>query len=498
MTKNRTAQVKDDPNFIEFTREQWSVGTILILYLILIFAFKLRPSGVSRLLNRLLKRNKEDSIRVDGEILANAARLRHTHIVGATGSGKTVLLEKLLIEDIKRGHGCLIVDPKGDRELFERVKWECSKHARANDLQLFSSTHLAESYWWNPCGLGNASELQSKFYNSAIYSEPHYAKWCEKILLEVFTKLTSNRPTGFTIHNAIQEVGNLANSGSGKNEKVEGLFLDLFNLANGEWAPLFDRNPKKSEINFLNLTQNSQILFVDLPTESKKVQSSRIGRLLTQELMLVSGLRKVFPSLRTDKPFSVYIDEFDAFATESFATFLNKARSSSFMIHIAHQTLSDLNRISPDFSGQILGNCNVRFIFRQDDPDDAERWSRFIGTKKSTKRTYQTQNGSSTGMSSNRDVQEFIVTPDQIKNLKIGEYVLSVKTDQLTRLVKSRFSISDMETPAANSSDGPMMRGTGARSNSIEELNPVGIRTEASPQKDAASVDAWHIAGISN
>jgi type IV secretory pathway TraG/TraD family ATPase VirD4 len=126
----------------------------------------------------------------------------------------------------------------------------------------------------------------------------------------------------------------------------------------------------------------------------------------------------------------VFVDEFDAFASPAFATFLNKGRSSDFMIHLAHQTLSDLNRVSPDFMGQIMGNMNVRYIFRQDSPDDAELWSRFFGTRTVIKQTYRTKDGMGTGDSSNRLTQEFRVGPDAIKELKTGECIFSVKSQK--------------------------------------------------------------------
>ena len=84
------------------------------------------------------------------------------------------------------------------------------------------------------------------------------------------------------------------------------------------------------------------------------------------------------PILRSRIPFSVFVDEFDAFATESFAEFQNKGRSSNFMITIAHQTISDLDKVSPVFRGQIMGNANVRFVFRQDDPVDAKPGQTFL------------------------------------------------------------------------------------------------------------------------
>jgi conjugal transfer pilus assembly protein TraD len=467
------------PPLLGMTREQLALAAVTAMGLL---AAGLGKALQSRALPSLggWGRRKGPGIPVGRAWLSDDARLRHTHIVGATGSGKTVLIEQLLLEDIKSGRGALVIDPKGDRELYERVRDQCRQLGREKDLHLLSATYRDESAVWNPCGLGDVSELQSKFFNSAIYAEPHYAKWCERALLQAFNEMVPEHPKGFTVSDLVDRLETFCESQKGRDEKMEGLFLDLYNLAKGEWGPVLccddDVGGEKTEVSLLELTRNNQILFVDLPTEAKKVQSARIGRLLTQELMLISGLRKIYPAIRSEMPFSVYIDEFDAFATESFATFLNKGRSSGFMIHIAHQTLSDLNRIGPDFAGQILGNCNVRFIFRQDDPDDAERWSRFIGTRIAVKKTYQTQDGSRTGMSSNREVQEFVVAPDKIKALKIGQAILSIKTDGVCRLIKPKFKPpTPLSAYAPSTSIQPATRGTGDANRSDMPAEAFGI-----------------------
>jgi type IV secretory pathway TraG/TraD family ATPase VirD4 len=374
------------------------------------------------------KKGGQGGIKIAGEFIPDAARLRHTHIVGATGAGKTVLLEQLIFRDLERGHGALIIDPKGDREFYERLRAFVRKIGRSNDLHLLSATYADESVVWNPCRTGNASELQSKFYNAAIYSEPHYAKACELALLKVFNQVAADPALGFDLQDVVS--AREALSRGGKDETMAGLFMDLSNLVMGGWGGILGCNPMSgaTSLSLLDLTRKNEILFVDLPTEAQAVQSARIGRLLLQEIILISGLRKLYPHLRSEKPCSVFVDEFDAFASPSFATFLNKGRSSDFMIHLAHQTLSDLDKVSPAFRGQIMGNMNVRFIFRQDEPNDAEEWSRFFGTRSVVKRTYQTQDGQSTGMSSNREVQEFRVGPDAIKELKTGECVFGMKT----------------------------------------------------------------------
>lgn len=408
-------------------------------------------SLLMRCIPRLRRRSSGPGISIGKDWISDTARLRHTHIVGATGTGKTVLIEKLLFEDLKRGYGAIIIDPKGERGFYESVKDYCKQIGREADLHLLSATFPEESAVWNPCSLGNASELQTKFFNSAIYSEPHYAKACEFGLLQAFRELCQEKEQ-FNIRDLLKELETI--SEDDKNETLKGLFFDLNNLVYGEWEDVLacgKRPASKQEISLLEIVKGNKILFVDLPTEGKKVQSSRIGRLLTQEIILISGMRKRNAALKGDRPFSVYIDEFDAFATESFSTFLNKGRSSEFMIHLAHQTLSDLNCVSPEFTGQILGNCNVRFIFRQDDPDDAERWSRFIGTHMVVKQTFRAKDGMRTGDSSNREAQEFIIAPDTIKSLRVGECVLSQKTEDIAKTIRVPFEKKVSPSPVTQS-----------------------------------------------
>ena len=402
-----------------------------------------------------MRLRRRPGIEIARRFIPDEARLRHTHIVGATGTGKSALLEQILFQDLKRGHGALIIDPKGDRRSFERLKEYCRSIGREQDLYLLSATYAGESVVWNPCRLGTSSELQSKFYQSAIYSEPHYAKACELALIKIFKELDATSET-FGLIEVVAALDRY--SRGGKDETVAGLYLDLRNLVESEWAPLMGcASSGLPELSILDVVNDNKILFVDLPTEGGGVQSARIGKLLLQEITLISGLRKLYPHLRSDKPFSVFVDEFDAFASPAFATFLNKGRSSDFMIHLAHQTLSDLNRVSPDFMGQIMGNMTVRFIFRQDLPEDAETWSKFFGTKRDTKRTYQTEGGQRNGMGTVREVQEFRVHPDMIKELKTGQCVFSVKGQKgAPELLKIPFK--QIKTPPQTIEKAPKMR----------------------------------------
>ncbi len=443
MNSNLFAQLSNEQKLLAVS----AAGTMILL-LSNGYIFKLTQRGWNALTRklRILRRLKSELI-IGSIRISDDARLRHTHIVGATGSGKTVLIEKMLYSDLARGLGALVIDPKGDREFYERIRSYCRSIGRESDLHLLSASRAEESVLWNPCRLGDVSELQSKFFNSSIYDHHFYAKAVELGLLRAFQSLNRARPQGFDLHDLCQTLQGMA--AESKDETLKGLFFDLNSLALSEWGDLFcggGLSSSKREITLFDITRRNEILFVDLPTEAKKTQSQRIGRLLLQEFTLLSGMRKNYPHLKGERPFSIYIDEFDAFATPGFATFLNKGRSSAFMIHLAHQTLSDLSLVSKEFAGQIMGNTNVRFIFRQDDPDDAETWSRFFGTRNAIKRTFQTQDGTSTGLSSNREVLEFRISPDTIKDLPIGECVVSIKTDRIFE--KIRVPYSDGEHPS--------------------------------------------------
>jgi GTPase SAR1 family protein len=202
--------------------------------------------------------------------LEDEARKRHTHIVGATGSGKTVLMEHLLYRDLARGYGALIVDPKGEREFYERVRRFCESVGRAGDLKLLSATHLKESVRWNPMRLGNASELQSKFYCASKYEHSFYAKATELALSQAFNRLCGASTGSLTLLDLVQELDQLSNHG--KDENLKGLYFDIQNLATGEWAPILGTQAKfgnTREVSLLDLTRKNEILFVDLPTEGK-------------------------------------------------------------------------------------------------------------------------------------------------------------------------------------------------------------------------------------
>ncbi|MDZ4055500.1 MAG: TraM recognition domain-containing protein, partial [Polynucleobacter sp.] len=170
-----------------------------------------------------------------------------------------------------------------------------------------------------------------------------------------------------------------------------------------------------------------KIVFVFLDTRRFGTTARAIGRFIVQDLKSVSARIDSEVPLIARKSFSVIIDEFADLADEEFVGFLDRARSSKMGIVIAHQEISDLDRISPQFAARLMGNTATLFAFLQKRPESAELISGIAGTKKVWKQTKATERflgiEIDTGKRSQREVEEFNVHPNVVKTLRVGECV---------------------------------------------------------------------------
>jgi hypothetical protein len=107
---------------------------------------------------------------------------------------------------------------------------------------------------------------------------------------------------------------------------------------------------------------------------------------------------------------------------------------------LATQTLADFQSIDPILVKQIFNNTGCFFTFSQSNNEDAENISKAIGTYKTTKETDVIDDGDETGKGSIREVREYYVHPEVIKNLKVGQCVLFTKDPTQNYLLAIRNS----------------------------------------------------------
>ena len=105
--------------------------------------------------------------------------------------------------------------------------------------------------------------------------------------------------------------------------------------------------------------------------------------------------------------------------------------------------MGDLTKVSDDFSNSVLTNTNTKVVFRCPDPDTAEYFGKAFGTETIRYVTEQTESkvlgDPRTGMGSLREVEKFIVHPEEIKKFPRGTGVISVATPFGIKIEKCHF-----------------------------------------------------------
>ncbi len=180
-------------------------------------------------------------------------------------------------------------------------------------------------------------------------------------------------------------------------------------------------------INLFEAYTQSKIIFLFLDSRRYGETAKALGRFILQDLKSVSAKVDGEVPKEQRKPFSVIIDEFADLAQEDFIGFLDRARSSRMSVVVAHQEICDLQRISPEFAGRLMGNTSTLYSFLQKRPESAEIISGMAGTRTVWKQTRQTERFGffevDSGGGSRREVEEFCIHPNLIKSLGVGKCV---------------------------------------------------------------------------
>ena len=174
--------------------------------------------------------------------------------------------------------------------------------------------------------------------------------------------------------------------------------------------------------------RDSKIVYIHLDSQRYEVSAEKLGRLILQDIKTASAKIVTTTSKYDRNPITLVVDEFANLATEQFVGFLNRARASGIGIVIAHQELSDLDVFSAVVKDQIMTNTSTLFSFLQKLPKSAEMISGIAGTYTTEKETTQfNETGGifsyqeKTGIGSIREVEEYIIHPNLIKELERGE-----------------------------------------------------------------------------
>ncbi|WDA54966.1 MAG: hypothetical protein PPFGHCPK_01447 (plasmid) [Spiroplasma endosymbiont of Drosophila atripex] len=344
---------------------------------------------------------------------------QHTLLIGATGSGKTTTALSIINQLVcKLNQTVVIIDGKGDSDLINKVK--------TIDNNAFIWTINGDNQY-NPLASKNHIVLADKIMSLFDFTEPHYQAMAHNYLLILIEALMIKK-IKINLLNIIKyfpiiELKQLIDKNNPKyifvaeckQAEVNGLLNRLSVYA----EQLNNSIGLKNDLT--KISKNHNIILFSLNSLDYPQLASNIGKLLIQDL-------KEFASIKPrNQHINLVLDEFNVFASDSIINLINKTRSFNYQCFLCFQTINDLKTASKDLTDTIFGNTANIIAHNVKDPNSAEYLAKVFGTKTSQKITKQYDNkNKSSSKGSIREVEEYIVHPNDLKKLKIGQAYVKI------------------------------------------------------------------------
>jgi hypothetical protein len=309
-------------------------------------------------------------------------RGRHMYIVGQTGAGKSFLLQLLTLSDIYHDQGFAVVDPHGDF---------------ATDIMKYIPQHrLKDVVYMNPADREfplafNPMEVTDPAMKDHISSElvgvlkRMFESWGPRLeYILRYTILALLDYPGATM----LDITRMLNEKDFRKKVVreiadpvvKSFWITEFASWNDKFAseavaPVLNKvgafvaNPlvrnivgqKKSAFNIRQIMDEGKILLVNLSRGQVGEDNAAIlGALMVTKIQLAAMSRADMP-LEQRRPFYLYVDEFQNFATDSFAVILSEARKYGLNLTVANQYIAQMPEVVRD---AVFGNVGTMVSFR--------------------------------------------------------------------------------------------------------------------------------------
>ncbi|KKT24921.1 MAG: hypothetical protein UW11_C0038G0022, partial [Parcubacteria group bacterium GW2011_GWA2_43_9b] len=319
--------------------------------------------------------------------IKNGDRQRHVYVVGKTGTGKTTLLENMAKQDIQQGRGLAIVDPHGE---FAEKMIDFVPSSRINDVIYFNPADINFPIAFNVMEQVDAehrhlvaSGLVGVF--KKIWAESWGPRLEYVLRNAVLALLEYPGATLLGIMRLLVDKDYRAKvMEKVKDPVVKSFWVDEFSKYKGNFeveaiSPIqnkvgqFLTNPlirnivgqTKSTIDPRKAMDEGKIMILNL---SKGLigedASALLGAMMITKIQLAAMSRVNIPE-NERKEFYLYVDEFQNFATDSFANILSEARKYRLGLILAHQYIGQLiSDSSTRVKDAVFGNVGTMIVFR--------------------------------------------------------------------------------------------------------------------------------------
>ncbi len=329
--------------------------------------------------------------------LKRSDRGRHTYIVGQTGTGKSHLMLLLALSDVYYDQGFAVIDPHGD---FANDILRYIPEDRVKDVVYFNPADTEYPIAFNPLEVTDPS-LKGHISSEVVGSLKRMFGYSWGPRLEYILRYTILALLDYPNATLLGITRMLTEKGyrqkvidSIEDPVVKNFWVNEFASWNDKFAseavaPIlnkvgaFTANPlmrniigqPKSAFNIREMMDEGKILIVNLSRgQVGEDNAATLGSLMVTKIQLAAMSRANIPGIENRRPFNLYVDEFQNFATDSFAVILSEARKYGLNLTIANQYISQM---SQEVRDAVFGNVGTIISFRVS-ADDAPYLAKYF------------------------------------------------------------------------------------------------------------------------
>ena len=388
--------------------------------------------------------------------LSEKNRINHIFIFGAPGVGKTRLLENIVEQDIPRGHSIIIIDPKGDIDLFSKVYQLALKSKRIDDLMFLTNIYPEYSIKINPLMhyymidevidhiMAGVPAKDEFFYNVA--KETTTAIVRSRILVRKFTK--NNEPLNFveisqycyyeglkTLKSDLEGIET-----SDKELKTEKEFvINLLEKILSSPQDYFSKVSSTLRTTLTIMTSGNigkiignvkSNVFIDrLENDEPIILYVMTGSLLSRESapilnkvtlsMIQASIGRIYSSGKKYKHrLNIFIDEAASAVYRGIETIPAQGRGANVSVAFITQSPADMiAQIGEDSARRLMDLTSTKIIMRLNEEESARMIASYGGKIKTFSSILNTNGGVMT-----REVEEYAINPEDVLRLKKREF----------------------------------------------------------------------------
>ncbi len=318
-------------------------------------------------------------------------RMRHFYVIGQTGTGKSVFLKNLIIQDIAAGAGVCMIDPhgtdiqdvlgsipperEGDVIYFDpsnldmpiglnMLEYDANKPEQKTFVvnELFSI--FQKLYGANPESMGPMFEQYFRNATLLVMEDPESGNTLmdiSRVMADAkYRRMKLEKAKNPVVVQFWREIATKA-GGEASLENIVPYIVSKFDVftANDYMRPIIGQ--QHSAFNFRQIMDERKILLVNLSKgRLGEINANLIGMIVVGKI-LMAALSRVDNAAMDFAPFYLHIDEFQNVSTPSIASILSEARKYKLSLTVAHQYIAQLDENIRD---AVFGNVGSIAAFR--------------------------------------------------------------------------------------------------------------------------------------